>query len=46
VPSHLYKDLPKHLLIKNENGDLVPDYLKMILLCKSHYMLVARAHVT
>lgn len=36
VPSHLYKRLPSHFLHKEEGSDeLVPDYMRMILLCRS-----------
>ena len=35
VPSHLYTRLPSHFLHKEEGSDeLVPDYMRMILLCK------------
>lgn len=34
IPSHLYSRLPSHFLIKNEQGQLVPDYMRMILLSK------------
>lgn len=35
VPSHLYTRLPKHFLHKEEGSDeLVPDYMRMILLCE------------
>ncbi|KAJ9104307.1 hypothetical protein QFC20_004589 [Naganishia adeliensis] len=35
VPSHLYKRLPQHFLHKEEGSDeLVPDYMRMILLSK------------
>lgn len=35
VPSHLYERLPKHFLHREEGSeDLVPDYMRMILLCK------------
>jgi threonine dehydratase len=35
VPSHLYGRLPKHAMVKDEQGREVPDYLKMILMCES-----------
>lgn len=36
VPSHLYKRLPSHFLHKEEGSEeLVPDYMRMILLCTS-----------
>jgi uncharacterized Zn-finger protein len=35
VPSHLYGRLPKHVLVRDEKGREVPDYLKMILMCES-----------
>lgn len=35
VPSHLYERLPQHFLHKEEGSDeLVPDYMRMILLCE------------
>lgn len=34
VPTHLYGRLPRHVLVKDERGREVPDYLKMILMCK------------
>lgn len=41
VPSHLYKRLPSHFLHKEEGSDeLVPDYMRMILLCKCFAMHV------
>ena len=41
VPSHLYERLPKHFLHKEEGSEeLVPDYMRMILLCE--YLYVSR----
>jgi len=35
VPTHLYQNLPKHLLVDHGDGkEPTPDYLRMILLCK------------
>nr|ODN92633.1 threonine ammonia-lyase, biosynthetic [Cryptococcus depauperatus CBS 7841] len=34
VPSHLYEKLPAHFLLQDENGNQVPDYLRMILMSK------------
>ena len=35
VPAHLYNKLPKQYLEKGKSGQDVPDYLRMILMCKS-----------
>ncbi|WVR03496.1 threonine ammonia-lyase, biosynthetic [Kwoniella sp. DSM 27419] len=34
VPSHLYEQLPAHMLMDNGKGSKVPDYLKMTLMSK------------
>jgi threonine dehydratase len=44
VPSHLYKRLPQHFLHKEEGSDqLVPDYMRMILLCEYREYTVGTA---
>ena len=37
VPDHLYDRLPEHLMTTDEKGRKVPDYLKMILMCRSFF---------
>lgn len=34
LPTHLYERVPKHMMSQDANGDLTPDYLKMILLSR------------
>jgi hypothetical protein len=41
VPSHLYEKLPEHVMMTDERGRRVPDYLRMILMCRSSH-----THVT
>jgi hypothetical protein len=38
VPDHLYTRLPDHLMMTDEKGRKVPDYLRMILMCPSVFL--------
>lgn len=40
VPAHLYQKLPRQYLEKGKGGQDVPDYLRMILMCKWERVLI------